>query len=79
MATLTVQVESPSVLEHLKGLLSIMKGVKVLHIDKTVVDKVKHEDVPNAITMAAIREIENGRDAGVVNMGSLDDFITSMD
>lgn len=36
MATLTLQVESPSILEHLKGLLSVMKGVKVLREDNSV-------------------------------------------
>lgn len=79
MATLTLQVESPSILEHLKGLLSIMKGVKVLRIDNSVVNQVKHEDIPNATTMMAIKQIENGEDAGIVNMSSLDDFVASMD
>ena len=41
--------------------------------------KVKHEEIPNAMTMAAIREIESGKDAGVVKMDSLADFISSMD
>ena len=36
MATLKLQVESPSILEHLKGLLSVMKGVKVLREDNSV-------------------------------------------
>ena len=79
MATLTLQVESPSILEHLKGLLSIMKGVKVLRIDNSVVNQVKQEDIPNATTMMAIKQIEKGEDAGVVNMSCLDDFMASMD
>ena len=36
MATLTLQVDNPSILEHLKGILSIMKGVKVLREDDSV-------------------------------------------
>ena len=40
MATLTLQVENPSILEHLKGLLSIMKGVKVLREDNSMVNSI---------------------------------------
>jgi predicted nucleic acid-binding protein len=36
------------------------------------------EEIPNAITLAAMKEIENGKDAGPVCMDNLESFIASM-
>ena len=41
MATLTLQVDDASILEHLVAVLSIMKGVKVIRIDNSEVKKVE--------------------------------------
>lgn len=67
MATLTLQVENPSILEHLKELLSIMKGVKVLRIDDSVVNKVQQKTKTSELDKA-IKEVEKGN---VVNFDTL--------
>lgn len=38
----------------------------------------KTVDVPNALTLAAMKEVESGKDAGVVSTDSLESFIASM-
>ena len=37
------------------------------------------DDVPNALTLAAMKEAESGKDAGVVSTDSLESFITSFE
>ena len=37
------------------------------------------EDVPNAETLAAMKEAESGHDAGVVRVDSLESFMASME
>lgn len=71
MATLTLQVENPSILEHLKGLLSIMEGVKVLREDNSVVDKAKHEAKCSELDKA-ILDVEKGK---VVNFDTLKEMM----
>ena len=78
MNQLTLQIESPSLLEQLKYILSLMKGVKIIKTDISA-KSVNLEDVPNATTLAAMREVEDGHDAGVVRMDNLESFMASME
>jgi len=78
MTTLTLQVENPSTLTHLKAVLKSMRGVKVLSNSDAFASGVVWEDVPNAVTMAAMKEAENGQDAGTVSTDNLESFIASM-
>lgn len=78
MARLTLQVDSPSLLEQLKNVLSLMKGVKIVS-DSPVSRSAALEDVPNAETLAAMKEAESGHDAGVVRVDSLERFMASME
>lgn len=39
----------------------------------------KVDDIPNALTLTAMKEAESGKDAGVVSMDSLESFIASME
>ena len=59
MAQLTLQVDSPSLLEQLKNVLSLMRGVKIVS-DSPVSRSAALEDVPNAETLAAMKEAESG-------------------
>ena len=59
MAQLTLQVDSPSLLEQLKNVLSLMRGVKIVS-DSSISRSAALEDVPNAETLAAMKEAENG-------------------
>lgn len=80
MAQLILQAENPSILEHLKSVLSLMRGVRIIATDTSV--KVRNtalDDVPNTTTLAAMKEVESGHDAGVVRVDSLGDFIASME
>lgn len=79
MTTLTLQIENPSILTHLKAVLKSMHGVKVLSSNNTSTKDVAWEDVPNAVTLAAMKEAESGKDAGVVSTDSLESFIASME
>lgn len=78
MARLTLQVDSPSLLEQLKNVLSLMRGVKIVS-DSPVSRSAALEDVPNAETLAAMKEAESGHDAGVVRVDSLESFMASME
>ena len=78
MAQLTLQVDSPSLLEQLKNVLSLMRGVKIVS-DSPVSRNAALEDVPNAETLAAMKEAESGYDAGVVRVDSLESFMASME
>lgn len=78
MTTLTLQVEKPSILAHLKAVLKAIHGVKVLSNDKTLEGKEDIEEVPNSVTLAAMKEAESGNDAGIVSTDSLDSFIASL-
>ena len=78
MAQLTLQVDSPSLLEQLKTVLSLMRGVKIVS-DSPVSRSATLEDVPNAETLAAMKEAESGYDAGVVRVDSLESFMASME
>lgn len=73
MAQLTLQIDSPSLLEQLKNVLSLMRGVKIVS-DSPVSRSAALEDVPNAETLAAMKEAESGHDAGVVRVDSLESF-----
>ena len=37
------------------------------------------EDIPNALTLAAMKEAESGEDAGIVCMDNMERFIASME
>ena len=78
MPQLTLQVDSPSLLEQLKNVLSLMRGVKIVS-DSPVSRSAALEDVPNAETLAAMKEAESGHDAGVVRVDSLESFMASME
>ena len=78
MLQLTLQVDSPSLLEQLKNVLSLMRGVKIVS-DSPVSRSAALEDVPNAETLAAMKEAESGHDAGVVRVDSLESFMASME
>lgn len=77
MNTLTLQIDSPSLLEQLKSIFSLMKGVKILTTDLTTKTSVVKEE-PNATTLAAMKEVESGQDAGTVRLDSLQSFMASM-
>lgn len=79
MATLTLQVENPSILAHLKAVLKSIKGVKVLSSDNASTNEIALDDIPNAVTLAAMKEAENVDDAGVVATDSLESFMKSME
>ena len=66
MTTLTLQVENPLILAHLKVVLKSIKGVKVLSINNSLTPEDTCEEIPNAMTLAAMKEAESGNDAGVV-------------
>ena len=78
MAQLTLQVDSPSLLEQLKNVLSLMRGVKIVSVTP-ISRSAALEDVPNAETLAAMKEAESGYDAGVVRVDSLESFMASME
>ncbi len=75
MDTLTLQVESPSIFEQLKNILSLMKGVKIVSSSPSIA----LEETPNATTLAAMKEVESGHDAGKVSTASLESFMASME
>ncbi len=79
MNQLILQIENPSLLSQLKNVFSLMKGVKVVASDTTTRYGLVQEDIPNAVTLAAMKEVESGHDAGVVRTDSLESFMASME
>lgn len=79
MNTLTLQVENPSILAHLKAVLSALKGVKVLSTDSLTAADGDSDAVPNDVTRMAMEEAKSGNDAGVVGIDSIDSFVASME
>ena len=70
MTTLTLQIENQTLLAKLKEMLKDMRGVNI--IDSQT------ESIPNSETLAAMKEVESGEDAGEVCMDNLESFIASM-
>ena len=70
---MTLQIANPSIFEHLRSILGLMKGVTIVGIrDKSDVE------IPNETMLSAMKEAESGEDAGIVNIDSVESFIASM-
>lgn len=52
--------------------------VKILSVNNAEVDANDAVEQPNAVTLAAMKEAEEGNDAGVVCVDSLERFMDSM-
>lgn len=74
METLTLQIEDHSVMDSLKRILKLIKGVRIVGSSNNT-----YESVPNDITVSAMKEAESGHDAGKVNTSDLKSFIASME
>ena len=70
---MTVQVDNPSIFEHLKSNLGLMKGVTIVGMTDNL-----DVDIPNETTLSAKKEAESGEDAGIVNIDSVESLIASM-
>ena len=70
MTTMTLHIDNPAIVPSLRKVLSALEGVTIA--------KTKHDDVPNDVTLAAMREAESGNDAGVVKLDSIESFVASM-
>ena len=73
MATITLQIDNPSIFEHLRSILGLMKGVKIVGMTNKL-----DVDIPNETTLSAMKEAESGEDAGIVNIDSVESFMASM-
>lgn len=78
MTTLTLEIDNPSILTHLKAVLKAIHGVKILNINNAASDENIDSEQPNDVTIAAMKEAKEGNDAGVVCMDSLERFMSSM-
>ena len=78
MTTLTLEIDNPSILTHLKAVLKAIHGVEILNVNNAASDEDVDSEQPNAVTIAAMKEAKDGNDAGVVCMDSLESFMSSM-
>lgn len=78
MTTLTLEIDNPSILTHLKAVLQVIHGVKILNVNNAASDENIDSEQPNDVTIAAMKEAKEGNDAGVVCMDSLECFMSSM-
>lgn len=78
MTTLTLQIDNPSIVAQLKDVLKSFHGVKIVDSVSNDYASNKEEDIPNTTTLAAMKEIDSGKDAGPVSMDSIESFIASM-
>ena len=78
MTTLTLEIDNPSILTHLKAVLKAIHGVKILNVNNAASDENIDSEQPNDVPIAAMKEAKEGNDAGVVCMDSLERFMSSM-
>ena len=78
MTTLTLEIDNPSILTHLKAVLKAIHGVKILNVNNAASDENIDSEQPNDVTIAAMKEAKEGNDACVVCMDSLERFMSSM-
>ena len=78
MTTLTLEIDNPSILTHLKAVLKAIHGVKILNVNNAASDGNIDSEQPNDVTIAAMKEAKEGNDAGGVCMDSLERFMSSM-
>lgn len=78
MTTLTLEIDNPSILTHLKAVLKAIHGVKILNVNDAASDENIDSEQPNDVTIAAMKKAKEGNDAGVVCMDSLERFMSSM-
>lgn len=78
MTTLTLEIENPSILTHLKAVLKAIHGVKILNVNNAASDDDVDSEQPNAVTIATMKEAKEGTDAGTVCIDSLESFMSSM-
>ena len=78
MTTLTLEIENPSILTHLKAVLKAIHGVKILNVNNVASDDDVDSEQPNAVTIAAMKAAKEGNDAGVVCMDSLESFMSNL-
>ena len=78
MTTLTLEIDNPSILTHLKAVLKAIHGVKILNVNNAASDENIDSEQPNDVTIVAMKEAKEGNDAGVVCMDSLERFMSSM-
>lgn len=78
MTTLTLEIDNPSILTHLKAVLKAIHGVKILNVNNAASDEDVDSEQPNVVTIAAMKEAKEGNDAGVICMDSLESFMSSM-
>ena len=78
MTTLTLEIDNPSILTHLKAVLKAIHGVKILNVNNAASDENIYSEQPNDVTIAAMKEAKEGNDAGVVCVDSLEHFMSSM-
>ena len=78
MTTLTLEIDNPSILTHLKAVLKAIHGVKILNVNNAASDGNIDSEQPNDVTIAAMKEAKEGNEAGVVCMDSLEHFMSSM-
>ena len=76
MTTITLNIDNPSIVPSLRKILNALDGVTIAKT--TSKRKYKTVDDPNDTTIAAMREIESGNDAGEVNLDSMESFIAFM-
>lgn len=70
MTTMTLHIDNPAIVPSLRKVLSALEGVTIA--------KTKHDDVPNDVTLEAMREAESGNDVGEVKLDSIESFVASM-
>ena len=78
MTTLTLEIENPSILTHLKAVLKAIHGVKILNVNNVASEENVDSEQPNAVNIAAMKEAKEDTDAGTVCMDSLESFMSSM-
>lgn len=78
MTTLTLEIDNPSILTHLKAVLKAIHGVNILNVNNAASDENIDSEQPNDVTIAAMKEAKEDNDAGVACMDSLERFMYSM-
>ena len=63
MTTLTLEIENPSILTHLKAVLKAIHGVKILNVNNAASDDDVDSEQPHAVPLAAMKEDKKNKKA----------------
>ena len=79
MTTMTLQIDNPSIFEHLKSILGLMKGVTIVGMTDSLDVDIPNETTPSAMKEASILPFLHQKNAKTIrNTKKISNFVHSI-